>query len=256
VAQQLAEGIRRTKGRDPNQMTLIEHLAELRSRLIKSLVAFAAAFVVVFALYRPVLHVLQAPLCKVQHPCTLIALSPLDLLGIRIEVSAYGGAVLALPVWAYHLFRFVGPGLKPQEKRYVWPFSLAAVFLFALGGFVAYQSYPHALAFFKALGGSVVTPAYTAKSYFHLLLSLMIAFGVVFEFPVVLVGLELGRVVTPAQLSRLRKYAYVGVLVLAGVITPSSDPYSMFAMAIPLAIFYEVAIVIGKVLNRRGSRAG
>jgi sec-independent protein translocase protein TatC len=240
---------------NPDAMTLYEHLAELRRRLTISAIGFLIMATVVFALYSPILSILEHPLCSVEKSCKLIALGPLDLLGIRVKIAGYGGLVFASPIWAWQLWKFITPGLKSNEKKYVIPFSLSAFALFFLGGLIAYFTYPHALAFFKSVGGSSIRPNYTADNYFNLLLALMVIFGLTFEFPVILVGLQLAGAVKPQQLAKHRRIVMLGLLILSAVITPSSDPFSMFAMFIPLVIFYEISIILGKLIYRSKARA-
>ena len=127
---------------------------------------------------------------------------------------------------------------------------MATISLFTLGATVAFLIFPHALQWLDSIGGPSLNQILDPNKYLSLIILLMVAFGVTFEFPVLLVSLELAGVLTPKQLSSWRRWAIIGIVVLAGVITPSSDPFSMLAMAIPLYIFYEVSIIIGKVARR------
>ena len=115
---------------------------------------------------------------------------------------------------------------------------------------MAFLIFPHALQWLDSIGGPSLTQILDPNKYLSLIILLMVCFGVVFEFPVLLVALEMAGVVTPKQLSSQRRWAIVGIVVLAGVITPSSDPFSMCAMAIPLYIFYELSIIVGKIIRR------
>jgi sec-independent protein translocase protein TatC len=243
------------RSKSSDTMTLFEHLAELRSRLIVSMIAFVICATVAFALYQPILSFLLHPLCHVQKNCQLIALGPIDMLSIRVKIAGYGGIILSCPVWSYEIWRFVTPGLTKKERRIGLPFVASAFLLFGLGAVVAYLTYPHALRFFSVVGGSAIKPTYTANNYFNLLLALLVIFGLTFEFPVVLVGLEFAGVVTPKQLSNWRKYSVLGLLTASAVFTPSSDPFSMFAMFIPLWIFYEASIIIGRIITRKKVQA-
>jgi len=209
-------------------MTLFEHLAELRRRVIICVIAFAVTATGAFIVYVHILHFLQAPLCKVETPCTFLVTGPLDGLTFRMKVATYGGAFLALPIVLWQMWRFVTPGLKQNEKKYASAFVGSAVLLFATGAALAYWSFPHALA-------------------------LMAVFGVTFEFPVVLVALELAGVVEPAWLAHHRRWAFFLIVVTAAIITPSGDPFSMLALAVPLYVFYEVSIVFGRLLRRRSA---
>ncbi len=236
----------------------MEHLKELRHRLIVSFVALSLAGVIAYIFYNAILKVLVSPLCQVDPKnCSLAALSPLDGLSIRVKLALYGGMILSSPVWTYELFKFITPGLTKREKRLTLPLVISAVVFFALGAFVAYESYPHALSFLNSVGGKSIKPTYTANNYVNLMLALMGIFGASFEFPVILVALEIMGVIKPETLSKNLKWALIGVTIAGGVLTPSSDPISMFALAVPLYIFYELAIVVGKIfkLKAKNSKA-
>lgn len=236
-------------------MTLTEHLTELRRRLVVAVVAFAVAATVCFVLYRHILSFLQAPYCHVtpQH-CTLYVTGPLDGLSLRIQIAGYGGLILSSPVALWELWRFVTPGLLTREKRYAIPFMACSITLFAVGAVLAYLTFPHALSFLRSVGGTSLQQIYSPNRYISLILALILVFGVTFEFPVVLVGLEVAGVVSPQRLASWRRWAIVLIVVVAAVITPSGDPFSMLALAVPLYGFYELSILIGKVLRRPATR--
>ena len=122
--------------------------------------------------------------------------------------------------------------------------------LFCAGAVLAYFTFPHALKFLNAIGGPTLKDIYNPNSYIGLIVALMFVFGITFEFPVVLVSLELAGVLTPKRLSSWRRWAIVLITIVAAVITPSGDPFSMLALALPLYFFYEVSIVLGKLLRR------
>ena len=237
-------------------MTLVEHLAELRRRLMVSMLAVGAGGLMCWIFYESILTFLEHPLCKALRGqgglggCHLYIFSPLDPLAIRFKVSAYGGLALALPVVLYQLWRFVTPGLNPKERRYVVPFILASMGFFGFGAFMAWLTFPHALAWLTGIGGHSLQPLYSPTNYLSLILILMLVFGIAFEFPVVLVSLEVARVLTPAKLSTWRRWVIVAITAFAAVATPSSDPFSMLGMMIPMYLFYEIAILVGKLLKR------
>jgi sec-independent protein translocase protein TatC len=234
----------------PQAMTLVEHLTELRRRVMVCVIAFGVAGVAAFLLYPHILSFLQAPYCHVSPHCTLYVTGPLDGLSVRVEIAAYGGLILASPVFLWELWRFVTPGLHSHEKRYAIPFVACAVVLFCAGGVVAYLTFPHALTFLGSIGGPSLREIYDPDRYLSLVVALIAVFGFTFEFPVVLVALQLAGVVSPARLSSWRRWAIVVLVVVAAVITPSGDPFSMLALAVPLYAFYELSIVIGKLLRR------
>ena len=242
---------RKTEKPAPDAMTLVEHLTELRRRVIVSVIAFVVMATVAFLAYNWILALLKHPYCEVAPThCGFYVSGPLDGLALRIKIAAYGGLFLASPIWLWELWRFITPGLNPKEKRYAIPFVVATITLFTLGAAVAYFMFPHALKWLDSIGGPTLTQILDPNKYLSLIILLMVAFGIAFEFPVLLVSLEIAGVLTPQQLSSWRRWAIIGIVVLAGVITPSSDPFSMMAMAIPLYIFYEISIVIGRIVRR------
>jgi len=231
-------------------MTLVEHLTELRRRVVVAVVVYAAAGVVCFVFYPHILSFLKAPYCRVAPQCSLYVTSPLDPLSLRVEIAAYGGLVLASPVFLWELWRFVTPGLHSHEKRYAVPFVACSVVLFCAGGAVAYVIFPHALAWLGSIGGPSLHQIYDPDRYLSLVVAIIAVFGFTFEFPVVLVGLQLAGVLSPQRLSSFRRWAIVILVIVAAVITPSGDPFSMLALAVPLYLFYELSIVVGKLLRR------
>jgi len=259
---------RRKSKPSPDNMTLGEHLGELRRRLIICVIAFAVGATVAVIAYQPILNFLIRPLCTVDAAtvhhksagaslliasngtCNLFVTSPLDGLTLRIKIALFGGLVLASPVILFQVWRFVTPGLKASERRYAIPFVISSFVLFLLGAATAYVTLPHALGWLKAVGGPNLQAIYDPIPYLGLILLMMTIFGLTFEFPVILVSLELARVVTPAALLRSWRWAVISIVVVAAVFTPSSDPFSMFALAIPLVAFYFISIGIGKLLGR------
>jgi sec-independent protein translocase protein TatC len=232
-------------------MTLVEHLTELRSRVLVCAVTFVITGTAAFLLYPWILSFLSHPYCQISpHHCGFYVTGPLDGLTLRIKIAAYGGLALAAPVLLWEFWRFITPGLNPKEKRYAIPFIVASICLFALGCVVAYVTFPHALSWLKSIGGPTLTQILDPVKYLSLIVLLMTVFGLTFEFPVVLVSLEVAGVLTPKKLSAWRRWAIVLIVVVAGVVTPSSDPFSMMALAVPMYIFYEMSIIIGKILGR------
>jgi sec-independent protein translocase protein TatC len=239
-------------------MPLLGHLTELRNRLLLSMGSVVVGAIVVFVLFNHVLGTLLAPYChtvSAGHACNLYVTGPLDGLSIRVKVAAYGGIVLVSPLLLWQLWRFIAPGLRHGEKRYAYPFVASSLFLFLSGAAVAYAVFPHTLQFLGTIGGPELRQIYSPSSYIGLLLLMMAAFGLTFELPVLLVFLQVAGVVTPSRLASWRRWAIVGLVVFAGVITPSSDPFSMLALAVPLLAFYELSIVVGRLILRSRTTA-
>src|SRR5271170_5508882 len=153
---------RRRNRPTPDAMTLVEHLTELRRRVVTCALAFAAGATVAFVLYNRILIFLREPYCRVTHPCgQFYVTGPLDGLSFRMKVAAYGAVFLASPVVLWQVWRFVTPGLERNEKRYAIPFVTASISLFLGGAALAYYSFPHALAFLQQVGGTSLKAIYT-----------------------------------------------------------------------------------------------
>jgi sec-independent protein translocase protein TatC len=234
------------------QMSLMDHLGELRRRILISALAVTVGAIVMFFLSNAVIEFLVTYYedATQGQRNALIFTGPADGFITRLKVATYGGIVLALPVWLYQLWRFITPGLNPKEKRYAIPFVASAIVLFAIGAFVAFLTLEPALRFLINVGGSAQSPQFTSDRYLTLVSLMIVAFGLSFEFPVVLVFLLLARVITTAQLRHFHRWAIVLIVTFAAVITPSQDPYSLFFMAGPMYLFYEGSIVIGRILKR------
>ena len=226
-------------------MTLWEHLAELRSRLFRVAAAVAIGAVLGWFLYPYVLEILKHPFNEVQPGQPFIATEPLQAFTLRLKMSGYIGIAFAMPIIVWQVWRFVTPGLYPQEKKYAIPFTVSAVVLFLGGATVAFYVLNPTLQFLTTIGGSQIEPFYTADSYVTLIIWMMLAFGVGFEFPVLLVALQMIGVITPRKLIGWWRQAIVVIAVIAAVITPSGDPISMTALAVPMLLLYGLSIAIG-----------
>lgn len=244
---------RRRSNRAPDgAMTVVEHLREVRRRAFISLAAVAVGGIVAFVFSREIISFLVHYYQHATHGRrdALVFTGPLDAFKVRLQIATYGGIVLALPVWLWQLWRFVTPALERREKRYAIPFLASSLVLFALGAWIALLTLTKALAFLLGIGGPQLQPFLTADKYLSLVSLLIVAFGLSFEFPVLLMFLLVARVLSTAQLRRWRRAAIVVIVLFAAVVTPSQDPYSLFAMAVPLYLFYEACIVLGRILHR------
>lgn len=234
-------------------MSLVEHLSELRRRLVISVVAVGLGAVVAFVFYDGILAFLVEPYCDTLppgSPCTLFITDPLEGFATRLKVATWAGFLLSSPVVLYQFWRFVTPGLNPNEKRYAVPFVASSVVLFGLGAFLARLTFPKALDFLLSVGGNDLEPILSPSKYLRLVILVALAFGVAFLFPVLLVFLQVAGILSSRRLTTWRRPAIVVIFVIAAVITPSQDPYSLFAMAGPMYLFYEASIVIGKLLHK------
>lgn len=233
-------------------MSIWDHLGELRRRIIISALAVVIGAAVVFTLAD---HVFEFFLGYYRdavgnQEATFIFLGPLDAFTARLKVATYGGIALAMPVWLWQLWRFVTPALNPKEKKYAVPFVLASIVLFVFGALVALFTLPKALEFLLGVGGDSLQAQLTANSFLGLASLMLVAFGVAFEFPILLVFLLLARIISTETLRRRRRWTILIIVIFAAVITPSQDPFSLFAMALPMYLFYEICIIIGRILKR------
>ena len=240
------------------ELTWLEHLGELRRRVLVSLAALAAGTVLAWFAYDQVLsfmiepyrhYLLHHPRADISHG-NLITTAPLEGFTTRLKVSGYIGAILAAPVWIWQSWRFVAPGLYRNERRYAASFTAAAVGLFLLGAATAVVVFPKAIAWMISVSGTGIAPLFSPSRYLGLYSLACLIFGAVFTYPVFLVALELVGVVSSAKLRQWRRYAIVTLCAIAAVITPSSDPFSFLAMAVPMVVFYEISILVGRALRK------
>jgi sec-independent protein translocase protein TatC len=241
-------------------MTLVQHLEELRHRLVISILAVAGGAVVGWFLYGPVLKLVLNPYCdywektdpktRINESCSLFFNEPLGAMVVKLKIVVFIGLLVALPVLLYQLWMFIVPGLTRKERRMAIPFVGSSVALFALGALFAYITLPKGLNFLLGFAGSDFVPLLTGDRFITFVILVAVAFGLAFEFPVLLVFLELVGVLTSQKLRRWRRYSVLGIAIFAAIITPSSDPYTMLAMTIPMCLFYEAAIIIGRLMKK------
>lgn len=241
-------------------MTLTEHLAELRTRIIRAALGVVLGAVLIVAFYDPVLDFLLRPyqrLCTRRGPefCdpSLFILDPIEGLSTRLRIATYGGLILAMPLILWQVWRFIVPALHAKEKKYAIPFILSSVTLFLAGATIAYFTVERALEFLISWAGEDVGQVFRVSSYISLVGIMFAAFGVGFLLPVLLVFLQLVGATTPGTLLRAWRYALIGIVVLAAFITPSGDPISLAMLSVPMMILYFASTLIGWLaLRRRG----
>ncbi len=238
------------------EMSLMGHLEELRGRLFKIVVAYAVASTAAWFLYEHLLRLLISPLAKlpaadqILRNGQLIYTAPTEAFLVRLKVVAFAGLILALPIILWQLWRFVTPGLHKHEKRYALPFVLVSMVLFALGVSVAFTSLPKALEVLAGFAGNELVLLPKAADYLSFVLLLIVAFGVSFEFPIVLLGLTIVGVLSSEKLRRFRRAAWVIILVVAAVITPTQDPITLVMMSIPLGLLFEATVVTARLMKK------
>lgn len=240
----------RSKAAVGSEMTLVGHLSELRSRLIRAVLAIVVGSVLVWIFNKRIINVLEAPYCdllesKGRTDCEFLIRRPLENFSVVLSISGYGGLILAMPVVLYQLARFVLPGLYPQEKRMLIPFVAASFMLLLAGITGGYFLMPKTLSVLASFGPDSFVPLFEPGEYFSFFIKMLLAFGLAAETPLVLVFLQLIGVVKPQTLRSNRRIAAVVVIFMAAVITPTGDPFTLLVVAIPMYVFFEISILIG-----------
>jgi sec-independent protein translocase protein TatC len=234
-------------------MTMVEHLEELRRRLMVVIAAIAIAAVVGFLVSEPVLGLLRRPLPDDFD--TLFFTSPAGAFVARLKIAGFIGVALAMPVILYEVWRFVTPGLLPGERRLVWPFLVVALLLFALGVIVGYLVLPYALSFLFGFAGEGIEPLPTIEEYIGFVTTLLLAFGLMLQFPVVLFVLARLGIVTPAWLASRRRWAILIIAIVSALATPGGDPFSMVILALFMYGLFEATLVVVRTVRPRARPA-
>jgi sec-independent protein translocase protein TatC len=219
-------------------MSLVDHLGELRTRLAKSLLAVAVGSVVGFYFSTPIITILAAPAGG-----RLLNLGPGDAFAITLRVSLVTGVVLAMPVLLYQLWAFIAPGLTVAERRGVRPWIPLALLFFAGGVGIAYIVLPYAMAFLLSFGTGVFANQLAAGPYFDFVTTLFLGFGIVMEFPILLVALSKIRIVTSERLRAARRYVILGITIFATVVTPGGDLVSPTVLGLTMYALFELTLL-------------
>ncbi len=245
-------------------MTLIGHLRELRNRVGIALLFVLIGTAVAFWWYDHGLgDFIRAPYCDLPDDlrynasdgtCGLLVTDVFGGALIRLKIAFIAGVVLSAPFWLYQVWAFITPGLKRNEKRYGVSFVAVSTLLFALGAALAYISLSAGLKLLLNLAGDGVVVALTAQDYIGFVISLLLAFGVSFELPLIAVVLNLVGVLSHAVLAKARRWIYFLTIVFAAFITPTQDPFTMLLMAGPMCVLFELAIQVARVVDKRRAK--
>ena len=222
-------------------MTLVDHLTELRRRIVRSILAIVAGTAVGFYFVKPLRDMLIQPLPLDKRQ--LQVLSPGDGFAITLQISVIAGIILAMPVLLYQLWAFIAPGLTPSERRAFRPWIPLALLFFALGVAIAFVILPFAISFLLAFTDDVLVANLAAPAYFSFVTTMFLAFGLLMEFPIVLYGLARVGILSSARLSGARRMVIPGLFVFSAIATPGGDPVSPTILWATMVVLFELTIV-------------
>lgn len=263
---------RKKKKKSPTgDMSLVEHLQELRRRVIISLLALLAGTIVGFIWYQhapfgtmPLGEILRGPYCELppesradftrDGECRLLATRPFEMFMLRLKVGALAGLVLSSPVWLYQIWAFIVPGLHKKERRSTFTFVTLAVMLFVLGALIAYFIVGFALEFLMTMGTEFAVSALTGQDYYNFLLGLLVIFGVSFEVPLIIGMLNVVGILSYESIKDKRRIIIIALFVFAAVMTPGQDPFSMLILAFALNVLVELSLQFCRWNDKRRDR--
>jgi sec-independent protein translocase protein TatC len=256
-----------TQGRRANpeaRMPLMEHIRELRNRVIKIAVTLLVGSIIGWVLYKRVWTFIEAPYCRIPQPrgafagkgCNLYVNGLFDAFFLKLQISIATGVILSCPIWLYQLWAFIAPGLYRRERRWAYFFVGAAVPLFAIGGGIAYFAMTRGIRFLLHMVPTGVIPLITISTYLSYAFAMLMIFGLAFELPLVFVLLNLAGVLTHERFRKWRRMIIFGVFAFAAVATPSPDPISMLLLAVPCLLLVELSEVFAWANDRRKARSG
>jgi sec-independent protein translocase protein TatC len=239
-------------------MTLGEHLSELRYRVIVSAIAVILATIVAYIFHSHILHFLTRPYCHlpakdraIQGRCVLVTGGVLEPFTVTLKISLYTGVLASSPIWLYQVWRFVTPGLYARERRYATLFVSASVFLFALGGAFAYLTLEKGLHFLLGFANGGIASLLQVNAYLSFVTAMVLVFAVSFELPLLVTMLNVVGVISAARLRGWTRGIIFGIFVFAAVATPSQDPFTMSALAIPMVLLFGISVLFATIHDKR-----
>ena len=239
---------------DESGMTLIDHLEELRWRILKSLIAVAVCTIVAFIFWKDIIHFLAAPLPSRADILTHgkpVVTGITDGFMVPLQISLVAGIIASLPVILYQTWAFIAPGLYEKEKKYAVPFIVVGVLLFATGVSIGYVVLRFPVEWLVTFGADTFTELISASSYFSFVALFILVFGTVFELPLVLTFLALVDLITVETLRKKRAYTHVGMWFAATIATPGADIYSPVIVGVSLSVLYELSIIFISIVVKK-----
>jgi len=249
------------------RMPLMDHIRELRDRVVKVAIALTVGSVIGWFVYNHVWHFIEEPFCRLPattreipgqhaHGCSLYVTGIFDAFFLRLQISIAVGAIISSPVWLYQFWAFIAPGLYRRERRWAYLFVGTAVPLFAIGATIAYFAMTRGLHFLLSMVPAGVTPLITISTYLSYAGAMLIIFGIAFEMPLVFVLLNMAGILTHARFRKWRRMIIFLVFAFAAVFTPSPDPISMLLLALPCVVLVELSEIFAWANDRRRARQG
>jgi sec-independent protein translocase protein TatC len=239
------------------QMTLVEHLGELRRRLFVCVIAVLITTIVAFIFHDPILHFLLTPLPKEANAITqgkgdakLVVTGIGEGFSVALKMSLAVGIALASPIWIYEIWGFLAPAMTRKEKKYAFPFTLIGVILFIAGIAVGFAVLRYPISFLIDFGSGSFVELITADNYFSFVSFFLLAFGIVFELPLVLTFMALIGLVSSKWLSQNRSYILVALWIISCFITPGADPYSPIIISVAFTALYFVAEILIRIIRK------
>ncbi len=237
-----------------DKMPFMEHLGELRVRIVRSLYGLLAGTAIALPFSQKIVDWLALPVTRLGYE--LVFTAPAEAFWVQMKVGIFAGLFLAAPVILWQVWAFIAPGLHDDEKKYASPFVIIGSLMFLAGGaFALFVVTPYALTFLLGYARPGLKPMITIQNHIDFLLKFTLAFGVVFELPLALTLLARMGVITAKTLARHRKYAVLGAFVVSAILTPTPDAFNQALMAGPLIVLYEVGIVSARLFGRKPAPA-
>ncbi|WP_407924650.1 twin-arginine translocase subunit TatC [Catellatospora vulcania] len=240
-------------------MTLIEHIRELRNRLFKACLGMVVGMAVGIYFAEPIQTFINAPYCDYKRAadavtrCAFNSVSPVDPFLLQLKIGLYAGLIISSPIWLYQLWAFIAPGLHKHEKRYSYLFTAIAVPLFAAGAFLAFFVVTKSLVFFIGLSDNYEINI-DLTGYFDFVTGVMLLFGFGFEFPLVLLMLNVAGMVTGRRMLGWWRVAIFLMFLFAAIVTPTPDPFGMTALALAMAVLYFIVVGVAMLNDKRRNR--
>ncbi len=239
-------------------MPLLDHLRELRNRLLKALLGLVAGMVLGWMVKEEVWDVLKEPFCEVPQSkdlrgdaCSMVVNGIFSSFFLNLKIAFMVGAIASSPVWLYQLWAFVAPGMLRKEKRWTVLFLSLALPLFLAGSFLAYFTIERGLALFLGFTPDDVAALITVDEYLRFLVTMLLVFGLAFELPLIVTILNLAGALSHATIKKWRRMIIFGIFVFAAAATPSADPFTMVSLALPVVVLFTVSDGVAYLVDRR-----